>query len=70
MLCKPPKVHVSDIKLLKKIVAVLEIGLQWVESRGRDYVKVMQMSSFLNTAKKVLFASRKQKRVTYFFAAP
>ena len=64
------EVEVRRLPLPSEVVAALEIGLQWVESRGSDYVNVTKMSSFLNTAKKDLFASRKQKRVTDFFAAP
>ena len=62
------EIEVRKLPLPSEVVAALEIGLQWVESRGSDYVKVMQISSFLNTAKKDLFVSRsrKQKRVRLF----
>ena len=53
-----------------EVVAALEIGLRWIESRDdSDHIKVLQMTDFLNTAKAHQLASRNQKKLTDFFKA-
>ena len=52
-----------------EVVAALEIGLRWIESRDSGHVKVLQMADFLNTAKAEQLARRKQKKLTDFFNA-